>query len=81
VAGVDCHEARFAGGAEAAGIVLVHHGASREDHDAVLFRESDRQFFPMDEIAADGVPPTHVAPGVAERVVLVEEVILAVEPY
>ena len=42
--------------------------------------ERDRQFLPVDEIAADGVAPTHVAPGVAERVVLVEEVVFAVEP-
>src|SRR5437667_1385899 len=34
--------------------------------------------FPMKEIAADGMAPAHVAPFVAERIELVEEMILAV---
>ena len=80
VAGVDGDHAWLAGGAEAAGIVLVHDRAAGEDHDAVFFGERHGQFLPVDEVAADGVAPTHVAPGVAERVVLVEEVVFAVEP-
>jgi len=80
VAGVDGDQARLTGCTEAAGIVLVHDGAAGEDHDAVFFRESDGHFLPVDEIAADGVAPTHVAPGIAEGVVLVEEVVFAVEP-
>ena len=42
-------------------------------------RERDGQFLPMHEIAADGVAPAHVAPRVAEGVVLEEEVVFAFE--
>jgi hypothetical protein len=35
--------------------------------------------FPVEQVAADGVPPAHVPPFIAFGVVLVEEVILAIE--
>jgi len=47
------------------------------DHHAVFFRKRDGQVLPMDQILTDGVAPTHVAPGVIEWVVLVEQVIFA----
>src|SRR5262245_22232695 len=34
---------------------------------------------PVDEIGAHRVSPAHVAPGIAERIVLIEEVVLALE--
>ena len=40
-------------------------------------RERHRQMLPVQHVAADGVPPAHVPPLGAERVVLVEEVVLA----
>ena len=81
VAGVDGDETRFPSGAESAGVVMIHNDASRENHDAVAFRKSDRQFAPTNQIAADGVAPTHVAPAVAEGIELEEQMILAFEIY
>ena len=45
----------------------------------VLLAQGDRQVLPAHEVAADGVAPAHVAPAVPLGVVLVEQVILAVE--
>jgi hypothetical protein len=59
--------------------VLIHYSATGEDHDTVLFRKSDWQFAPMNQIAADGVAPTHVAPAVAEWIELEEQMILVIE--
>src|SRR5215472_8926774 len=43
VSGIDGYQARLAICAEAAGVVLIDNGAASEDHDAVLFRQRDRQ--------------------------------------
>ena len=44
-------------------------------------RECDRQVLPAHEVAADGMPPAHVPPAISLGVVLVEEVILAIEEH
>ena len=44
-----------------------------------LLAERDGQVLPAHEVAADGVAPAHVTPAVPLGVVLVEQVILAVE--
>src|ERR1039458_3964634 len=79
VCGVDGDETRFRTSAETARVVLIHYSAAGEDHDAVLFRKSDRQFAPVNQIGADGVAPTHVAPASAEWIVLEKQMILALE--
>ena len=79
MSGVDGDQTRLPAGTEAAGVVLIDHGAAGEDHDAVLFGKSDRQFAPMNQIAAHRVAPAHVAPAVAEGIELEEQMILALE--
>ena len=79
VRGIDCYETRLRAGAESTGVVLIDDGAAGKDHDAMLFRNSDRQFTPMHQIAADGVAPTHVTPAVGEGIELEEQMILAIE--
>ena len=69
---VDRDQTMLTAGAEAARIVLVNDRAARENHHAVLFRQRHRQLLPMKKITADRVPPAHVAPLVAERIVLKE---------
>src|SRR5581483_5751640 len=64
---------------EPAGILGVDYGTSGEDHDSVFFFEGCRQFSPMQQISANGMSPTHVAPFIAKRVVLKEQVIFAIE--
>ena len=77
---VDGDETGLAIGAEAARVVLIHNGRAGEDHDSVFLRKGDGEFLPVEQIGADGVAPAHVAPGVALGIVLVKEVVLAVEP-
>ncbi len=45
----------------------------------VFFPQRHREFLPVEQILAYRVPPAHVAPDVAEGVVLKEEMILAFE--
>ena len=75
------HHASLSAGTEAASVSAVDYRASGEDHDAVLFRQGDRQLFPMEQIGADCVAPTHMSPFVAERVELKEQMIFAVEVH
>ena len=77
---VDGHEAR-APAAQPARVRAIHDRAAGEDHDAVLLAECDRQVFPVQQVAAHTMSPAHMPPPVAERVVLVEQVILAVEEH
>jgi hypothetical protein len=79
VAGVDSHQAFFPRSAKAAAVLAVHHHAAGEHHFAVLLGNRDRKFPPMQKILADSMPPAHVAPLIAERIELKEEVILAVK--
>ena len=58
---------------------MIDDNAAGEDHDAVFFGQGDGQFVPMEQITADGMPPTHVAPYITKRVVLVEEMVFAFE--
>ena len=80
VPGVDGDEARAVvslGLAEPARVVPVDDGTAGEDHHAVLFGQGDGQVLPVQHVGADGMAPAHVPPGLAERVVLVEQVVLA----
>ncbi len=83
-AGEHRHHRRLAGPPEAAGVLQVHHRAAGEEHlghvarSILLGLQRDRQLVPAQQVTADGVAPGHVAPLVAVRVVLVEEVVLAV---
>ena len=65
--------------AQPARVRPVHDGAARKDHDAVFLAHRQRQVLPPQQVAAHGVAPAHMPPFVALGVVLVEEVILAVE--
>ena len=43
-------------------LFAIDDGAAREDHDAVLLAQRDGQVLPVQEVAAHGVSPAHVAP-------------------
>ena len=75
--GVDRDHRRVLLGAETAGVAVVHHRAAREGHLVAELGDRQRQLLPVHEVLADRVAPGHVAPRVPERVVLVEEVVLA----
>ena len=81
VPGVDGDERRLAIFAQTAGVLPVHHRAAGEDHHIILFGQSQRQVLPVRQILADGVPPAHVAPRIADRVVLLKEVVLPLEVH
>ena len=76
--GVNEHERRFTVLAEAAGVLPVHHGAAAEHRSHVVGQELVSELLPMDEITTDGVAPVHVAPIPSVRIVLEEQVVLAV---
>src|SRR6202022_294703 len=78
-AGVYRNQALCSGRAEATGVLAVHYDAARERHFAVLLSDCDRKLLPIQEVRANGVPPTHVAPFITERIELIEEVILLVK--
>jgi len=61
--------------------VLVHDDTAGEDHLAVVLGNGYRQLPPMQPISTDGMPPAHVPPLIAERVVLKEKVVLAAEEH
>ena len=73
---VECHHSI---GAEAGGVVLVDDGRTGEDVSQRVARESHGLFRPVHEVGRGGVAPRHVAPVVALRVILVEEVVSAVD--
>src|SRR6516164_8909914 len=78
VSGVDSHETgRIAlmATAKPTAVLPVHDSAARENHDAVLFAKGNREILPADEVTADDVPPAHVSPIDAERIVLIKKVI------
>ena len=75
---IDGHQRRFPRHAETAGILPIDDRAAGKDHDAVGFREGQRQVLPVHQIAADGMPPAHVSPTIALRIVLIKQVPLAV---
>jgi hypothetical protein len=82
VAGVDGDEAGgHVGAAQPARVPPVVDGAAGEDHDAVLLPQREREVPPAEHVRADGVPPAHVSPRLALKVVLVEEVVLAAEVH
>ena len=61
---------------------VVRRGATGEDMIFAQFLggpETDRQVFPVNEIAAPGVAPVHVPPLVSVRIVLIIDVIVAAE--
>src|SRR5687767_2642709 len=61
---------------EAARVLPIDHRAARDNLHAFLFLQGDRQILPTDEILAHRMAPAHVAPFIAERIVLVKEVVL-----
>ena len=75
--GVHGDQGRVLPGPEAGGVVLVQHHAAGEDHFLVVLRNGQRELLPVGQVGADGVAPGHVAPGVAGRVVLEEQVVPA----
>ena len=56
---------------------LVNHDTASKNHHAIFFGEGYRQFLPVHQVGADRVSPTHVAPYIAEGVVLEKQMILA----
>ncbi len=80
LAGVDGDERRVGLGAEAGAVVLVEYDAAGKDHLVVVLGDGQRELLPVHQVGADRVTPRHVAPGVARRVVLEEQVILTLVP-
>src|ERR1700751_2602925 len=76
---VNRHHAHSFGITKPAGIVFVYDNAASKGHYAILFGDSDGKFFPVEHVRTYGVAPTHVAPLIAERIVLVEEMVFAME--
>ena len=75
--GVDGHQRLLTTLLKAGGVVPIHHRGAGV-HGAQLVRiEGDGELGPVHHVAADGVPPVHVSPVGADRVVLVEHVIRA----
>ncbi|CDB10232.1 unknown [Bacteroides sp. CAG:633] len=64
--------------AVAGAVVLVDNGATREDVSQRVACDGRVEVFPMNEVAADGVSPVHVAPLRSVGVVLEVQVIFAV---
>ena len=64
--------------AVAGAVVLVDNGATRENVSQCVAGDSRIKVFPVDEVAADGVSPVHVAPLRSVGVVLEIQVIFAV---
>ena len=64
-------------GPESRRVAGVDDGGAREDAVLVGSGYGDSLFFPMHEVAGDGVPPRHVSPVRSLRIVLVEKVVLA----
>ena len=56
-------------------------GSERTVESRVGFVERDGQMFPMNEVIADSMPPTHMPPCIAKWIVLIEQVILTVKKY
>lgn len=78
VYGVRCVERHDSVLAEASRVASVYDGAAREDMSHRVASDSGVEMLPVDEVAAYGVSPVHVAPLRAVGVVLEVEVILAV---
>ena len=76
--GVNEHQRGLSVLAEAAGVLPVHHGAAAEHRSHVVGQELVSELVPMDEIATDSMTPVHVAPIPTVRIVLEEQVVLAV---
>ena len=57
---------------------MVHHYASRAHVLVIVAGNGNRVFGPVQLIPGSGVAPEHVAPNVAERVVLEEQVVEAI---
>ena len=57
--------------------MLVYNDAAGEYHHAIFFWNGNREFLPMQQVLADGVPPAHVAPRDTKWIVLVEQMVLA----
>src|SRR5665213_1751144 len=75
----DRYHACLAGCAKPTRIPFIDNHASGKNHFAVVLCDGHRELVPMEEIATDRMSPAHMAPCVPFRVVLIEEVILAVE--
>ena len=58
--------------------VFVDHGRARKDEMLVILEQGGGQFIPRREVAADGMAPRHVPPLLAMRIILVEQVPLAI---
>src|SRR5450756_53843 len=81
MAGIDGNKAGYPTLAEAARIPLIHHDTAGKDHLAIVFRDRDGEFLPVQQIATDRMAPTHVAPCVATRVVLIEKMVFPFEKH
>nr|VFJ92482.1 MAG: hypothetical protein BECKH772A_GA0070896_100443 [Candidatus Kentron sp. H]VFJ93361.1 MAG: hypothetical protein BECKH772B_GA0070898_100433 [Candidatus Kentron sp. H]VFK00174.1 MAG: hypothetical protein BECKH772C_GA0070978_100413 [Candidatus Kentron sp. H] len=78
IPGVDGYHRRLAGAAKTGSVLYIRHGAAGEGHHPISLRDGNGEMLPVDQIPANGMPLTHVAPSVAEGVVLVEQIIFAI---
>ena len=65
--------------AQAARVVVIHDRATREGHHAIGKGNRHRQVLPVNQIPRDRMTPTNVARCVPEGVVLIEQMVLALE--
>ena len=76
---IDRNQALTPVNTKAATILAIDYDAAGEDHLSVFLGNGNRQFAPMQQVRTDCMPPTHMSPLVAERVVLEEQVIFTLE--
>src|SRR6202522_2081904 len=63
--------------AKSTAVVPVNDSAAGKHHHAILFGKSEWQRFPVHQIPADCVSPTHMSPFDSEWIVLIKEVVFA----
>ena len=63
---------------KSAGVVVVDDRAAGVNHEAVFFGQRHIKVFPAQQVRTDSVPPTHVPPQIAKRIVLIEKVPFAI---
>src|SRR5580698_3511207 len=66
---------------KSARILFINNAASGKYHYFVFFTNGNWQMLPMYEVLAYRMSPAHVSPNIAERVVLIEEMVFSFVVY
>ena len=73
--GIESHDSASA---KTGGIILIHHTATAEDRTQGIRGDRHRLMLPMNQVLADRMPPVHIPPHRAIRIVLIEQMILTI---